>query len=63
MSYLVLHTHGDKVEELVHAGFVQAHDGRMCELFSPHTEPVARETKEDTELQTDECRDRTTERS
>lgn len=31
-SYLVLQAHGDEVEELAHARFVQAHDGRMCKL-------------------------------
>lgn len=30
--YLVLETHGDQVVELAHAGFVEAHDGRVGQL-------------------------------
>lgn len=35
--YLVLQAHGDEVEEFVHAGFVQAHDGGMCKLSIKET--------------------------
>lgn len=36
-KHLVLQAHRDEVEEFVHAGFVQAHDGRMRKLSAHRT--------------------------
>lgn len=39
---LVLEAHGDEIEELVHAGPVQAHDGRVSQLLPPRANPETR---------------------